>query len=317
MQEFELLENIFKQNGSLPSNITIPPGDDMGAFTIGNQTVLVTVDQLADGIHFTLETTSIKRIARKAVTRNLSDVAAMGATPIAAICAVSFPKSLASHHAESLLEHIRQTGQTFSCPVIGGDISAWPGKLLISITVFASMQPQHGSPILRSTAQPNDALYVAGPLGGSIIDHNNTIHHLDFTPQLDLAQHLAAEQGSRRPSAMIDISDGLLRDLSHIAKLSNLTAIIDVPQIPISDAALIAAKTSTHPPYHHALTDGEDYQLLFSAPLDAFPSQQTSYHGHTITRIGSLVPRHQSLIMLNLPDGQTVTPQYLGWEHHS
>ncbi|QQE11836.1 thiamine-phosphate kinase [Planctomycetota bacterium] len=316
MQEFELLANIFKTNSSLPSSVSIPPGDDMGAIRLGNEEILITVDQVADGVHFLLEQTDLKRIARKAVTRNLSDVAAMGAAPLGAVCAINFPKTFTSTDAETLLTQIREVGQSFNCPIIGGDISAWPGKLIITITIFANMPQTHGSPILRSTALEGDGIYVTGPLGGSLIDHNNHIHHLDFEPRLDIARHLAEEQGSHRPHAMIDLSDGLARDAAHIATLSNLTLQIQTGKLPISQAAQIAAQSSSNPPWQHAISDGEDYELLFTADPEAWGTATTEYHGLTITHLGTVAPKQQSPIMLTLPDDDTMNPTDLyGWEH--
>ncbi|MEX0654057.1 MAG: thiamine-phosphate kinase [Phycisphaeraceae bacterium] len=316
MREFDLLAHVYRSNAALPAGVTIPPGDDMGALRLGDATVLVTVDQLADGVHVDLATTALARVARKAITRNLSDVAAMAAKPLGAVVAVSLPRTLGQARATELFDAMRQTAADFDCPLIGGDIAMWDHPLLACVTVLA--EPAGIAPVLRRGAQPGDAIYVTGALGGS----GETLpdgycHHLDFTPRLALARTLAASPATR-PHCMIDLSDGLARDLQHLCDAGDLDANLTVADLPLSRGAHQAAARTGRPAWQHALGDGEDYELLFTAP----PGLVTSMTSPPITPIGVMQPRQadRPAITLRLPDGDTCDLRSLadlGWEHHA
>ena len=148
MREFELLSHIYRSNTALPADVAIPPGDDMGAVTLGDTTVLVTVDQVADGVHIDLATTPIEKVGRKAITRNLSDVAAMAAKPVGAVAAACLPVGFGEDRAKALFDAMRATAEDFNCPLIGGHLSTWDQRLIIPVTVFA--HPDGLQPVLRS-----------------------------------------------------------------------------------------------------------------------------------------------------------------------
>ena len=229
MREFELLQHVFAANAELPARVVIPPGDDMGAIRLGGATLLVTVDQIADGVHVEVASTSLEKIGRKAITRNLSDVAAMAARPVAAVAAASLPRDFGERNATALFDAMRITAANFDCPLVGGDVSIWDHPLLLSVTIFAEPFADV-APVLRTGARPGDSIYVSGQLGGSLLtladdsDHPamgerngyaGYTHHLDFTPRLELARTLASDP-QLRPHCMIDLSDGLMSDLRHL-----------------------------------------------------------------------------------------------------
>src|SRR5690606_5727421 len=114
--------------------VVIPPGDDMGGVTIGGQRVLVAVDQVADRVQVDLATTPIEKVGRKAITRNLSDVAAMAAKPVGCVVAASLPRSLGEAKANALSDAMRTTAAAYDCPLFGGDVSIWEGPLLLTVT---------------------------------------------------------------------------------------------------------------------------------------------------------------------------------------
>ena len=313
MRELELLSHIYRSNPTLPAGVTIPPGDDMGAVTLGQATVLVTVDQVADGVHFDRANTTIEKIGRKAITRNLSDVAAMAARPVGAVAAACLPKGFGEDKAKALFDAMHTTAEQFNCPLIGGDISMWDQRLILTVTLFAD--PDGIDPVLRSGAQVGDAIYVTGKLGGSLVkmdDPPGYTHHLDFTPRIHLARKLAADP-TTRPHAMIDLSNGLGLDLPRVCELSGVCAELHTDQLPISAAAHMAARESGCPPWHRAMADGEDYELCFTAPRDTFPDEIDSV---PITQIGTIVEQHPGpLVTVRLPDGTPVDTSGLGWEH--
>ncbi|MEM8739746.1 MAG: thiamine-phosphate kinase [Planctomycetota bacterium] len=302
MRENQLLEHIYRANSALPAHVTLPPGDDMGAIDFTGSSLLVAVDQLADGVHIDLAVDPLELVGRKAVTRNLSDVAAMAAKPVAAVVAVSLPRGFGQERATALFDAMRQTAADFGCPLIGGDLAVWDHPLLASVTVFA--QPHPGvEPITRTGSQPGDAIYVTGHLGGSL----PTGHHLTFTPRLAAAAALAADPATR-PRAMIDLSDGLAQDLPRLTTHAQLHA----DRLPLRPCDT----PTDRPAWQHALGDGEDYELLFAAAPDAPIPPQLA--GVPITRIGTVTHADGHVVLdphqqrLSLAEA---TRDHPGWEH--
>ena len=312
MHELELLSHIYQANPALPGTVTVPPGDDMGAVVVGGQTLLVTVDQLADGVHFDLANTPLEKVGRKAITRNLSGVAAMAAKPVGAVAAACLPKEFGEDRAKALFDAMRKTAEAFDCPLIGGDLSTWHGHLILTVTVLA--EPAGIQPVLRSGAKVGDRVYVTGSLGGSldaISDPPGYVHHLDFTPRINLARKLAGNPEAR-PTAMIDLSDGLAQDLTRICEQSGVSACIESDKLPISRAAQQAAAQSGNEPWRHALGDGEDYELCFTSPRQLPESED----GVSITPIGMIVETGDgSRLQVMGPDGTEFDVKELGWEH--
>lgn len=313
MRELELLSHIYRSNTALPAGVAIPPGDDMGAVTIGDTTVLVTVDQVADRVHVDLTTTPIEKVGRKAITRNLSDVAAMAAKPVGAVAAACLPVGFGEDRAKALFDAMRTTAEDLNCPLIGGDISTWDQRLILTVTVFA--EPDGIEPVLRRGAQIGDTVYVTGSLGGSLIMVDSPagyVHHLDFTPRIELARLLAGDPATR-PHCMIDLSDGLASDLTRLCELSEVHAEIDTDRLPISDAARLAAQRSGRPGWRHALVDGEDYELCFTAPPNRIPA---SVGGVPVTPVGRIIATGTGArVTARLPEGKIVDMAGLGWEH--
>jgi thiamine-monophosphate kinase len=325
MKEFELLRHIYGANPVLPARITIRPGDDMGAVdpgAIGQLTsemerqILVTVDQLIDGVHFDFKSTPLEKIARKAITRNLSDVAAMAARPLGAVAAACFPLDFPHENAQALADAMRSIALDFDCPLFGGDVSSADAPLSITVTVLA--RPDGVIPVLRSGASIGDVVFVTGALGGSLENVNGHLHHLEFEPRIALARLLAANPQTR-PTAMLDISDGLGRDLGHICRASNVSALIDCSLLPISDAAKQAAAHDGKPPWRHAIADGEDYELCFTISADRAANLPKEAVGIPLSRIGVIDTASawpaKPFVRLRTPEGLELDADNLGWEH--
>ncbi|MEM9110439.1 MAG: thiamine-phosphate kinase [Planctomycetota bacterium] len=304
MREFELIRSIMAHNASLPEHVMIPPGDDMAAIGLGEDQLLIAIDQVIDQVHFDLGSATLQQIGRKAVTRNLSDVAAMAARPLVTLVSAVFPKGFAESDAEQLLSFVRETALAYEAPLIGGDTATCDGPLTLSVTVLATADGVE--PVQRAGAKQGDAIYVTGQLGGSQHAYQGITHHLAFEPRLTTARTLATNPDTR-PTAMIDLSDGLARDLPHLVQ----GAKIDSHLLPITPAARQIALQDGRPGWLHAVADGEDYELLFTAATDAtIPGE---IDGVPITRIGEVT--HQKGVFLL--DGPEVIPiQGLGWEHH-
>lgn len=304
VREFELIQKIMSANDGLPESVTIPPGDDMAGIMVGSQELLIAVDQVIDQVHFDLGSVTLDQIGRKAVTRNLSDVAAMAAKPVACVAAAILPSGMLEGDAEWLLDAVRQTAEHYGCPLIGGDTATHDGPLTLGVTVLA--EPDGVAPVLRNGAQAGDAIYVTGELGGSLYEYDGRTHHLDFEPRIAVARALAGDPQTR-PTAMIDLSDGLARDLPHLTD----GAEIDGRSLPITAVARQYAIRDNRPGWMHAVADGEDYELLFTARPDApIPSD---WQGVRMTRVGRVTDTPGIV----LHDGVEHIPiDGLGWEHH-
>lgn len=318
MRELDLLQHIFAQNDALPDTVSVPPGDDMGAVRIGDATVLVTVDQLADGVHFESATTPLARIGRKAITRNLSDVAAMAAVPVGAVAAACLPKSFTEADARTLCDALRDTAAQYNCPLIGGDVSVWDQPMVISVTVFA--EPGGIDPILRSGATVGDVVCVTGQVGGAWAGGGADAHHLTFEPRIGLARQLAQLDGVRIHS-MIDLSDGIATDLAHICRMSGVHAEVFPDRLPLRDSAYEAARHDPRPAWLHGLTDGEDYELCFTIDARAVESAlPVAIDGVPITPIGLIIQKQgddADPLWIRSPGGGLTPLEHAGWEHRT
>ena len=298
MQESEFIDWIYRQKSFSPhspsSAVQVGPGDDCAVVAFGNEQLLVTVDQVLDGVHFILSEHGPESAGRKALARNLSDIAAMAGTAVGAVVSVSLPKDFSLADAQQIYAGLRRVGDEFNCPVIGGDVAAWDGKLGISVTVLGRAGER--GPVLRSGAQASDAICVTGNLGGAW----KSDRHMTFTPRIKEASALAEKFDLH---AMIDISDGLAGDLYHICSASGMGAEIRADDLPIHPDATLAA----------ALGDGEDYELLFTLPagqtrkmIDDPPTDVK------ITRIGTITAAKDVMIVV---DGNRQKLEPSGWQH--
>jgi thiamine-monophosphate kinase len=255
MTEFELLAQLLP---SLPQNrsVVLGPGHDCAALDLGApDLVLFKTDAVVEGIHFTPETPP-EKIGRKALARALSDIAASAGKPVAALISISLPKPLDPAWVEQLYRGINELAHQFGVAIVGGETTASPGPVFISVSLLGTSP--RSRIISRAGAKAGDAIFVTGELGGS-----RAGKHLDFVPRLHEADWLAS---NFQIHAMMDVSDGLAGDLRHILTQSHAGAELHSSAIPISKPAklLARAESSAKPPLAAALTDGEDFELLFT-----------------------------------------------------
>lgn len=246
MNEFRLIEKLTRR---IPADLREAAGlrDDTGILS-GHR--LITTDVIVDGVDFILRQTPPELIGRKAMAVNLSDIAAMGGIPEAYTVALGIPASVRSSWLERLYQGIVTWAKAYRLVCAGGDISK-ASQFFVSVTMTGKALAK---PVLRSGARAGDWLGVTGKLGGSIYGH-----HLKFQPRVLEGQELARSG----VSAMIDISDGFLQDLGHILTASQTGACIETENIPCSRAALKAARGDREKALIAALSDGEDFELLF------------------------------------------------------
>lgn len=204
-------------------------------------------DALIENIHFHTATEP-QRVGWKAIARAVSDIAAMGGTPLHAMVTMAAPTGMSLAYAKGIYAGIRKCCKRFDISLVGGETSRSPGPLFLNVALLGEVERNRC--VLRSGAQPADRIYVTGLLGGAIAGK-----HLDFMPRLEEARWLTKHFPIH---AMMDLSDGLGADLPRMARASNLG--FSLGELPCN-------KGCTH---EAALSNGEDYELLFAiAATDA------------------------------------------------
>ncbi len=319
-----------------PKEVLVGIGDDAAVIKLPQKDLYVlTTDMLLEGTHFHLRgvrrklvgagfppqaeplpaamgsfyrrlkpAATIKDVGRKAITCNISDVAAMGCRATLALVAISFPVFTKMGLAKKLFQSMRETALEYGVSIIGGDTISGRGPLCICITLLGRAEGLH--PVTRSGAKPGDAILVTGSLGGSILGR-----HLSFRPRMEEALYL---NKNYHLHSMIDISDGLSLDLGHILEESNVGAVLYEEVIPISRDARRLSKKTGLPPLHHALTDGEDYELLFTLePQEAERLLKKNPLKVPVTLIGRI--RKEKGLFLQSPDRKLRKIRPQGYEH--
>jgi thiamine-monophosphate kinase len=256
--EFDFINWVRGQEKSSPL-LLVPPGDDLAVLKWpADDLLLVGVDQVLDGVHFDSAVHSPRQIGRKVMNRNLSDCAAMACLPAAAVATVAAPRGTPLDYLKELYLGLRDAAHAFQCAVVGGDTAAWDGRLALTVTILG--RSAGIEPVTRGGAKLGHGIFVTGPLGGSILGR-----HLTFEPRVNLARELAKTGAI---SSMIDLSDGLSRDVRHLCEASGLAALIDGDRVPIREEAHALFRQDRRSPLEHALHDGEDYELLFTGPVE-------------------------------------------------
>ncbi|MCO6437197.1 MAG: thiamine-phosphate kinase [Phycisphaerae bacterium] len=234
-------------------------GDDMAVLRVDSDRILLTCDMLLDGVHFDAGHHDPAAIGRKALACSLSDCAAMAVRPVAALASVALPVNFAADDVHRLLLGLQDLAEEYDVVLVGGDTTRWSKPLVIDVTVVA--EPFTGiDPVMRSGAKVGDRLYVTGPLGGSLMSR-----HLTFTPRVREAKIIAETLGSGL-HAMMDISDGLSLDLWRMTQSSGVGAELSETLLEpvIHEDARRLAEKDRRAPLDHALSDGEDFELLLA-----------------------------------------------------
>lgn len=265
---------------SLPQ-VDVGIGDDAAILALGDGPLkqVACTDQIIDGVDFLSESQPLASVGYKSIAINLSDIAAMGATPTAALVTLALPANNATEIAGDVYEGILEACQQYDVAVAGGDLSTHDGPLSISVTLLGTVI----DPWLRNAAIEGDAVFVSGQLGGSILGR-----HLRPTPRIVLAKQLRQHVNVH---AAIDVSDGFSLDLDRMLAASRVGIEMDLDAIPISDAAKELSAQSGRTPLEHAWSDGEDFELIFTvAPEDADKVEGIELDGG-VTRVGTVVGR--------------------------
>ncbi len=258
LSETELIQRL-TQDLPADSSVLTGPGDDCAVLDWSGSKLLFKTDAIVEGIHFKRDTPP-EAIGRKALARALSDIAAMAGTPTHALITLGVHAEMEPSLIEAVYQGLRDCAREHHVNIVGGETTS-----LSQLTLSISLIGKARKPILRTGSAVGDAIFVSGELGGSLAGH-----HLDFTPRLKEARWLSDQDIVH---AMIDLSDGLATDLRHL--LSDQTgAELLTRALPIRRAAKERARDnpSGKTALLASLTDGEDYELLFTvSSKDAVP----------------------------------------------
>lgn len=265
---------------SLPQ-VEVGIGDDAAILALGDGPLkqVACTDQIIDGVDFLSESQPLASVGFKSIAINLSDIAAMGATPTAALVTLALPAEDATEIAGEVYEGILEACQQYNVAVAGGDLSTHDGPLSISVTLLGAVT----DPWLRSGAIEGDAVFVSGKLGGSILGR-----HLRPTPRIVLAKQLHQHV---HVHAAIDVSDGFSLDLDRMLAASRVGIEMNLDAIPISEAAHELSLQSGRTPLEHAWSDGEDFELIFTVDADDAEKLAGIELDGGVTRIGTVVGR--------------------------
>ncbi|MBL8723527.1 MAG: thiamine-phosphate kinase [Planctomycetes bacterium] len=236
-----------------PRDLWVGIGDDAAVVANRAANSVLCCDPVVEGVHFTAAE-PLAWVGRKAVNRNLSDLAAMGATPDWLLLSLVLPRSFPARRRLELLRGVRAAARAGGATVVGGDVAVGPGPLVVTVTAIGHLP---GRALTRGGARVGDTLHTTGPLGGS-----RAGHHLRFRPALAAGRWLAAQPAVH---AAMDVSDGLLLDLATLLRASGCRgAELDAAAVPIRTAARVAARGDRTRALHLALGDGEDHVLLWA-----------------------------------------------------
>lgn len=320
--EFGLIDRIARQIAAR-SEVVLGIGDDAAAFTPSpGRLSLITTDMLVEGIHFDLSFCDPLSLGRKALAVNLSDIAAMGGEPRYFLLSLAIPPTMTLDFVDNCISGMLQQAEQFGVQLIGGDTCASPGNFVLTLTVLGEQSP--GMIVRRSGAQPGDRICVTGTLGDSALglqllkqgEKRGSLpaRHLDPVPRV-LEGRALAEAGI--PSAMIDLSDGLLADLGHILDLSSVGARIESETLPLSEQFRHHFPTVTEAALSLALAGGEDYELLFTVPPEKTPDVFSLLNtlGTPVTVIGTIT--EERAVTVIGPNGTEISLKKKGYDHFS
>ncbi|RAN79943.1 thiamine-phosphate kinase [Bacillus sp. SRB_336] len=319
--EFRLTERIRELTAQPRDDVRLGIGDDAAVLAVpAGQELAVAIDTLVEGVHFPRGTAAAD-VGWKALAVNLSDLAAMGASPAWALLALTLPDADATF-VEGFAEGFSKLAQSHRLALVGGDTTR--GPLSISVAVHGFVPPDKA--LVRSGARIGDAVLVTGTLGDAAAGLHALQQPLrDDDPRAGLREFLIGRLNRPTPrvaagaalrgqaSACIDVSDGLLADLGHVCVASGVGAELDVALLPRSPALMALYDEAAAAQF--ALSGGDDYELCFTVPAQRLADVQAdlSRLGCGATRIGRIV--EGTGVRVRGADGEWLAADRAGWEH--
>lgn len=329
--EFGLIRKIQSTIQITNPSTLVGIGDDAAVLEPGQSNLVVSTDMLVEGVHFDLTFCPLRHLGYKAVAVNVSDIAAMNAIPTQITVSLAIGSRYTVEAIEELYEGIRLACESYKVDLVGGDTTSSKGGLIISITAIGEVEK--GKAVLRSTAKTNDLICVTGDLGAAYLglqvlerEKQVFLDNPEMQPDLEKKEYLVQRQLKPearmdvihelkelgvKPTAMIDISDGLASELMHICSQSQVGAAIYQDKLPVDQQVLDTAEEFRLDPVMCALNGGEDYELLFTVPL----SDYDKIRNHPdITVIGKITEATEG-VRLVTPSGNTFPVKAQGWTH--
>ncbi len=316
LTEDELLAAINRVLSGAGPEVVVGPGDDAAVVRPGSGELVLSTDAMVEGVHFRTDLTTPRDLGYKAIAVNVSDVAAMAASPRFALCALTLSTSIDAAWVVELAGGMRECCDEFALSLVGGNLS---GGEEVSIVVTVTGEVVPGRAVRRSGARPGDRLVVTGSLGGSAAglrvasarswsdeERDAIRRYMRPTPRVGEAGVLA----SRGVSSMMDISDGLALDLSRLCRASGTGARVELARIPAHPAATPV----------EVLGGGEDYELLATLPdLDAVEGARSELReafGVSLSDIGSIIETGLVAVDENGTEGPLIAEGAIaGWDH--
>ncbi len=339
--EFDFIEHIRRRAQRLAAPVDLIRGIGDDTAILGQRTgkeTLITVDLLVEEVDFRLDYAIPRWLGHKSLAVSLSDIAAMGGRPRFSLLTLGITPQLTfreqtesiAHFWEEFFAGYFELAERHGVTLVGGDISSMPGRLTIDSILLGECHA--GQAVKRSGARPGDGIYVTGELGASAVGLRLLLEgarpgqemsdwqraaieaHLRPIPRVEAGRDLGESQLA---GAMIDISDGLARDLGHLCEEGRVAAVITRDAIPVSPC-LLQLDASDDERLHLAIAGGEDFELLFTAPpaKEAEIGAVATSHDLKITRIGEIIePRDGQPPLLLLDRGKMRPIAPLGFDH--
>ena len=322
------------RGGAGGAGVVLPNGDDCAGvlFTPGRW-VLATSDMMVEGEHFLRAHATPRQIGRKALAINLSDIAAMGGDPKFALTSLAVPEDTPVECIEAVYDGLREEGEAFGTEVIGGNVARSPAGIILDVHLLGESDPERT--LRRSGARPGDVVMVTGTLGdaaaGLRVLLDSEISAPGETADLPAGERSLVDAllgpkprvpegraiaNARAATAMIDLSDGLSGDLSHLCEASRAGAVLDAGSIPVSDALRAISAGWKRDPVDLALQGGEDYELLMAVrpeEADDLAARVLQETGTTLTAIGRFTEKGSGLKILR--EGREEPLEVTSYDH--
>jgi thiamine-monophosphate kinase len=328
--KFRLIDHLLRKDLPVNKSTIIGPGDDSAVIDNETDLTLVSTDLLLEGIHFNLIYTPLKHLGYKAVIRAVSDIYAMNGEPGQVLIALGISSRFQAGQIEEIYEGIYQACERYNIDLAGGDLTSSITGLTISVT--ATGRVARGEMVRRNGAKPNELICVTGDFGAAfmglqLLERERKLFVKDKVTQPDLSGYeyivrrqlkpefpvgILSELRSKgiRPSSMIDVTDGLASELMHICRLSGTGCRIFYSKVPIDYETVKMAEEFNVDAMTPALNGGEDYELLFTVPLEKLESIQSIKE---IKVIGHMTAQGTPCLIVG-DDGSEVEISSMGWK---
>lgn len=329
--EFGLIERLTKDIQLQNESTLIGVGDDAAVMDYKDKQVVVSTDLLTEGVHFNLMYVPLKHLGYKSVVVNLSDIYAMNATPKQITVSIAISSKFSVENLDELYAGIYLACEKYKVDLVGGDTTSSLTGLTISVTALG--EGEKNKLVKRSGAKANDLLCVSGDLGGAymglqLLERENEVFKVNenMKPQLAGYDYILERQLKPEaradivavfeklgmvPTSMIDISDGLSSEIMHLCKNSGLGCSLFEDKIPMDNQTKEMAEEFSINPIVAALNGGEDYELLFTIPLDDYEKIKND---PDFTIIGHMTEASEGINLITT-SGSTIPLEAQGWNH--